>query len=152
MPPQPVALGADQALSTSLAPASRTTDPSSNISRLPLAPLSGLLGPGGEVVPVVSFQTIGELAEPTKQFLPRNGFSRWTLTGSSSAVPSSEAKPFSLIRMFDAGPASSRVALTAVRLFSKKSLISALTRVGAPLSGTIPVSPPRMFCGALDSV
>ena len=51
-----------------------------------------------------------------------------------------------------AGLASSRVELTPVRLFSRKNLISALTRNGEEASGTMPSSPPGTFCGALESV
>ena len=66
--------------------------PSSRNSASPTEPVIGLLGAGGEVVPVVSFQSIGELEEPTKQLLPRKGFSRWTLTGISSAAPTSRGE------------------------------------------------------------
>src|SRR5690349_22657029 len=94
-PPQPVAPGAAQALSTSLAPLVRRMRPPSRNSTAPAEPLIGSLGFGGAVVPVVSSHQIGEALEPTKQFEPRNGFSRCTLTGIFRATPISPARLFS---------------------------------------------------------
>src|SRR4051794_39583854 len=76
MPPQPLAAGADQALSTSWAFLSlRIRAPSRN-STSPAVPVIGSLGLGGLVTPVVSSHLIGEPEEPTKHDLPRKGFSR----------------------------------------------------------------------------
>src|SRR3954452_19768793 len=109
MPPQPVAAGADQALSTSLLFLARRMRPSSRNSISPAEPVIFVFGAGGLVSPVVSFQMIGLAVEPTKQFLPRKGFSRWTITGICIAVPSSPARLFSETRISEAGLASSRV-------------------------------------------
>ena len=64
-PPQPVAPGADQVLSTSrpMTPAARLRPPGST-ERPPPTPLIGLFGGGGDVKPAVRFQTIGELLDP----------------------------------------------------------------------------------------
>src|SRR4051812_37721169 len=55
-PPQPVAPGADQALSTRTLPLRRKIAPFSISSPVPPTPVIGLLGPGGLVVPSVRFQ------------------------------------------------------------------------------------------------
>src|SRR4051812_3633579 len=65
IPPQPLAAGAAQALSTSFAPLIWAIWPSSLNSTRPPVPLIGSVPTGGLVVPVVRFQIIGELLDPT---------------------------------------------------------------------------------------
>src|SRR5262249_34502152 len=138
IPPQPLALGADHVLSTRVAPLSLRIRPDSRNSVVPPLPVIGELGGGGAVVARVRFQVSGLLEEPIKQFLPRKGFSRCTLTGITNAMPSSSAKLSSLTLMSLAVLASSRVEPRPVILFSKKNLIRAATSGGVPFSGTIP--------------
>src|SRR6185312_4387652 len=127
IPPQPVAVGADQAFSTRVFSVSSAISKLSLSSTNPGLPVIDLFGKDGFVGPVVNGQMIGELLEPTKQLLPRNGFSRCTLTGRYNAVPSSTSrlKLLSLISL--AGFASSSVALTPVSPFSKKNFESSFT-------------------------
>src|SRR3954470_20754236 len=64
-PPQPLAPGADHALSTSVAPLVSMIRPSSRNSTSPSVPEIGLFGGGGEVVPEVNFHISGLALEPT---------------------------------------------------------------------------------------
>src|ERR1039458_5197104 len=63
--PQPVASGAENALSTSDPPSRRNRAPPSRISSSPAAPWIGLFGAGGLVYPVVRFRMIGLASDPT---------------------------------------------------------------------------------------
>src|SRR6476646_9589629 len=73
-PPQPVAPGAAQALSTSLLLLSCRIRPSSRNLTVPEAPSIEVLGGGGLVFQVVSSHQTGELEEPRSSCCPGTGF------------------------------------------------------------------------------
>ena len=152
-PPQPLAPGADQALSTSLLFLATRMRPSSRNSISPAEPVIGVLGAGGLVVPVVSFQITGVVRGADVAFGAQEGVFQVDLdrhlqrrAGFAGQVVFGDADLGGRFGQFEGRVEAGEAVFEgpSQRVRRKKSLIS--------LQLTMPARPPGTGWGVLESV